>query len=332
MSAGKQWVEILAGYGTPRPMRSVFELLVTALPFFLIWALMLFVLQRYGYWAALPLAVPAAGFLVRLFMIQHDCGHGSFFRRRKANDWTGRVIGVLTLIPYDYWRRTHAVHHATTGNLDRRGIGDVPLLTVAEYLALPRGQRLSYRLSRHPIVLLGAGPFYLFLLKYRLPVGLMGDGKEAWISAMSNNVAILGIVAGMAALVGLGDFLLIQLPIVLLAGTAGVWLFYVQHQFEGTYWARQNGWSFHTGALEGSTHYDLPPLLRWFTANIGVHHVHHLASRIPSYRLREPLLDHPELRDFGRLTLRQSFACFRLALWNEDSGQLVAFRDLKTLA
>ena len=203
-------------------MRSVFELIATALPFFLLWALMLWVLQRYGYWACLPLAVPAAGFLVRLFMVQHDCGHGSFYRRRKANDWTGRIIGVLTLIPYDYWRRTHAVHHATTGHLDRRGMGDVPLLTVAEYRALPRWERFGYRLSRNPIVVLGGGPFYLFLLKYRLPVGLMGDGKEAWISTMANNVAIAGVVAGMCALVGIGNFLLIQLPIVLFSASSAM--------------------------------------------------------------------------------------------------------------
>lgn len=326
---GKRWAEILGPYAAPDAKRSCFELLVTAVPFALLWALMLLCLQRYGFWVCLPLALPAAGFLVRLFMIQHDCGHGSFFRRRATNDSVGRIVGVLTLIPYDYWRRTHAVHHATTGNLDRRGMGDVDLLTVAEYRALPRWRRTAYRVSRNPLVLLGLGPLYLFILKYRLPVGLMRDGKGVWISTMATNLAIAAVVVGLCAGVGVRDFLLVQLPITFLAGAAGVWLFYVQHQFEDTYWAKQPGWSFHAGALQGSTHYDLPGVLGWFTAHIGIHHVHHLASRIPSYRLPETLDDHPELREIGRLTFRQSLECFRLGLWDEASRRLIAFRELR---
>jgi omega-6 fatty acid desaturase (delta-12 desaturase) len=290
---------------------------------------MLYCLEVHGWWACLPLTLPAAGLLVRLFVIQHDCGHGSFFRRRAANDWIGRLIGVLTLTPYHYWRRTHALHHATSGNLDRRGIGDVTLLTVAEYRALPRWRRIVYWLSRNQLVLLTLGPAYLFLLKHRLPVGLMRDGKRVWISAISTNLAIAGLVVGAGALVGIRDFVLVQLPITLLAGSAGVWLFYVQHQFEGTYWARQAEWNFHAGALLGATHYDLPGVLRWFSGNIGIHHIHHMSSRIPSYRLQEALAGHPELRDVGRLTLRQSLACFRLALWDEESRSLVTFRDLR---
>jgi len=326
---GKRWVETLAPYGVSDPNRSVRELFFTAVPFLALWGLMLHCLESYGYWACLPLILPAAAFLVRLFLIQHDCGHGSFFRRRSTNDRVGRVLGVLTLTPYDYWRRTHAVHHATTGNLDRRGTGDVTLLTVAEYRALSRWRRIGYRLIRNPLAMLGFGPVALFFVKYRLPIGLMRSGKGVWISAMSTNLAIASVAFGMCALVGTQNFLLIQIPVTLLAASAGIWLFYVQHQFEDTYWARQHGWSFHEGALQGATHYDLPGVLRWFTANIGVHHVHHLASRIPSYRLQEALADHPELRDVGRLTIRQSLACFRLALWDEDSGRLVAFRDLR---
>src|SRR5918996_2135685 len=307
----RHWVSVLARYREASLGRSLAELFVTVVPFVALWLAMLLSL-RYSYWLCLLFAVPAAGFLVRLFMIQHDCGHGSFFRRRRANDWLGRVLGVLTLTPYGYWRRTHAIHHATSGNLDRRGTGDVPLLTVVEYLRLPRWRRIAYRLSRNPLILLSLGPIYLFLLKHRLPVEMMDGGKEVWISAMSTNLVIAGGVVGMSMLVGLQTFLLIQIPIALLASSIGVWLFYVQHQFEETYWARQEDWKFHAGALHGSTHYDLPGPLRWFTANIGVHHVHHLSSRIPSYRLGEVLRDFPELRGVNRLTLKDTFQCFRL--------------------
>lgn len=288
---------------------------------------MLFCLNH-GHWLGLLLAVPAAGFLVRLFMIQHDCGHGSFFRSRTANHMVGRMIGVLTMTPFGYWRRTHAIHHATSGNLDRRGTGDVGTLTVAEYLGRPCWRRLAYRLSRNPVILLALAPSYLFLLKYRLPVGLLRSGKEVWISTMSTNLALIAAIAGLSALVGIKSFLLIQVPITLLASSIGVWLFYVQHQFEHTYWECEGDWSFHAGALQGSSHYDLPAPLRWFTANIGVHHIHHLASRIPSYRLSEVLADHPHLARLGRLTLRQSFGCFRLALWDERQRRLVAFREV----
>ena len=336
MNAGKRsgqrrWAESLARYSAPSAKRGVLELLVTIVPFVALWVLMHQALESVGYWACLPLMLPASGFLIRMFTIQHDCGHGSFFAERTTNDRIGRVLGVLTLIPYTYWRRTHAVHHATTGNLDKRGLGDVDLLTVAEYRELSPLRRMAYRLSRNPVVLLGIGPIYLFILKYRLPVGLMRDGREVWISVMATNAAIACAAAGMIALVGARAFLLIEVPIVLLAGVVGVWLFYVQHQFEQTYWARQAGWTFSDAALQGSTHFDLPGVLRWFTFNIGMHHVHHLASRIPSYRLPEALADHPELREVGRLTLRESVACFRLALWDDDSRRLVSFREVRAL-
>ena len=283
----------------------------------------------WSYWLCLLLAVPAAGFLVRLFMIQHDCGHGSFFRRRRANDWLGRVLGVLTLTPYGYWRRTHAMHHATSGHLDRRGTGDIDTLTVREYQSLPVWRRAFYRVTRHPIVVLGVGPFYLFVLKHRLPVRLMNAGRDPWISVMSTNLAIAVVVGLLVAVLGVRDFLLVQAPITLLASSAGVWLFYVQHQFEDTYWERGGDWNLHAGALHGSSHYDLPPVLRWFTANIGIHHVHHLCSRIPSYRLGEALREHPELREVSRLTLKESVRCLGLALWDEDKRRLVSFREAR---
>jgi omega-6 fatty acid desaturase (delta-12 desaturase) len=324
----RSWTQILARYREPNGVRSVLELVITVGPFILLWVLMWATLSR-GYWASLLLAVAAAGFLVRLFMIQHDCGHGAFFRRRLANDWVGRVIGVLTLTPYDFWRCAHASHHATSGNLDRRGIGDVTTLTVHEYLALSRWRQLGYRLYRHPAVMFGLGPAYLFILRQRLPVGLRRVGWQAWLSTMATNVAIAVLVATMVWLVGTGPFLLIHLPIALLAASVGVWLFYVQHQFEETFWAREETWKLHDAAFRGSSHYDLPRVLSWFTANVGIHHVHHLCSRIPYYRLPEVLSDHPELRGVGRLTLLESLGCVRLVLWDETRRRLISFREMR---
>jgi len=273
--------------------------------------------------------VPAAGCVVRIFIIQHDCGHGAFFHHRLANDWVGRVIGVLTLTPYDFWRRTHAVHHATSGNLDRRGTGDIDTLTVHEYLALSRWRRLGYRIYRHPIIMFGLGPAFLFIVQHRLPVGLMRAGWQPWLSAMATNVTIAAVVATVISLVGVVPFLIVHLPIMLLASSVGVWLFYVQHQFEHTEWARDGAWNLQEAALHGSSYYDLPSVLRWFTANIGVHHVHHLCSRIPYYRLPLVLRDYPELGVTGRLTLVQSFRCVRLVLWDEALQRLVSFDEVR---
>jgi len=325
----RAWTQILARYRDPNRARSIFELVVTAVPLVLLWILMWWAVVDIGYWLCLLLSVPAAGFLVRLFMIQHDCGHGAFFRHRLANDWVGRVLGVLTLTPYDFWRRTHALHHASSGNLERRGIGDVDTLTVSEYLALSRLRRFLYRLYRHPIVMFGVGPAYLFILKHRLPVGLMGGGWQPWLSTMATNLAIAVAAATMIWFVGIGPFLLVHLPMTLLGASIGVWLFYVQHQFEVTFWAHDEDWNVHDAALHGSSHYDLPAVLRWFTANIGVHHVHHLCSRIPYYRLPRTLRDHPELGAVGRLTLVQSLLCVRLALWDEGQRRLISFRELR---
>jgi len=319
----------LAGYREPNHGRSVIEILITVLPFISLWLLMWWSL-RLGHGVYLLLTIPTAGFLVRLFMIQHDCGHGSFFRHRVVNDWVGRVIGVLTLTPYDCWRRAHGIHHATSGNLDRRGIGDIDVLTVSEYLTLSRWRRLGYRLYRHPAVLFGIGPVYLFILRHRLPFGLMGDGWVPWVSTMATNGAIALVVAGMMWWIGIGPFLLVHLPIAVLGGAIGVWLFYVQHQFEHTNWSEDRNWSFATAALHGSSYYDLPAVLRWFSANIGVHHVHHLCSRIPFYRLAPALRDHPGLANVGRLTLGQSLACVRLVLWDETAHRLITFRELRT--
>lgn len=318
----------LSQYRSPRLGRSLLEIAITAVPFALLWALSWAAVSA-TYWIGLLLTLPSAGFLIRLFMIQHDCAHRSFFRSRRANDWTGRVIGVLTLTPHDFWRHTHLRHHASAGNLDQPRVGDIDTLTVRQYQHLPRRQRLRYRLYRHPLVLFGLAPAYLFLLDHRLPVGFMGGGWMPWVSTMATNAGIAVVVTAMIWLVGVGPFVLIQLPITLLAASAGVWLFYVQHQFENTYWAHAADWQFDPAALHGSSYYDLPAVLRWFSANIGVHHVHHLCSRIPSYRLPEVLRDHPELRDVGRLTLRQSIRSIGLALWDEDERRLVSFREAR---
>jgi acyl-lipid omega-6 desaturase (Delta-12 desaturase) len=324
--SAREWARVLSRYNESSLARSLLELIITIGAFVLLWVLMWLTLDL-GYWVSLLIAMPTAGFLVRLFLIQHDCGHGSFFGNRRANDWAGRVLGVLTLAPYDFWRRTHAIHHAGSGNLERRGIGEIVTLTVREYQALSWRQRLRYRLYRNPAVLFGLAPAYLFVVRYRFPAGLWRGSWSSWLAVMATNGAIaLVIVAAMAA-VGVGPFLLVQLPLTLLAATIGVWLFYVQHQFEDTYWAEAPPWTLHEAALHGSSHYDLPRVLRWFTANIGVHHVHHLCSRIPYYRLPEVLRDHPELGGIGRITLGQSLRCARLVLWDEEQRRLISFRE-----
>jgi omega-6 fatty acid desaturase (delta-12 desaturase) len=328
--AARNWIPILNQYRDPSHLRSVAELVITALPLVALWILMWLALQ-WSYWLALPLALPAAAFLVRLFMIQHDCGHGSFFRHRLVNDWVGRLIGVLTMTPYDFWRHAHAVHHATSGNLDRRGIGDIDTLTVREYLSLSKWGRLRYRLYRHPAVMFGLGPAYLFLFQHRLPVGFMRGGWTPWLSAMLTNAGVAAIAATLIWFIGLKALLLVHLPIILIAASIGVWLFYVQHQFEHTTWHGQQGWDIREAALHGSSHYDLPPVLRWFTANIGVHHVHHLCSRIPCYRLMRVMRDHPALTTMSRLTLHDSIRCARLALWDESCGRLVSFHAVRTM-
>ena len=316
----------LAQYRQPNRSRALFELAVTFLPLAGLWVLMWLSLDV-GYWLTLLLAVPAAGFLVRLFMIQHDCGHGTFFGHRLANDWLGRLLGVLTLTPYDYWKRNHAVHHATSGNLDRRGIGDIETLTVAEYQALPRMGRVFYRCYRNAFVMFGIGPAYLFLLQHRLPFYQMRAGWRPCVLTMVSNAGIILFVMLMIWLVGVRPFLAIHLPIVTAAASIGVWLFYIQHQFESVEWRRDGDWSHADAALSGSSYYDLPAVLRWFTANIGIHHVHHCSSRIPFYRLHHVLRDHPELKKIHRLTFRQSLRSIRLSLWCERRGKLISFKE-----
>jgi omega-6 fatty acid desaturase (delta-12 desaturase) len=325
----RDWVQLLAKYRDPDHLRSAFELIISLTPFLALWALAWWALSV-SYWLGFGIAVLNGAFLVRVFMIQHDCGHGAFFRNRQVSDWIGRILGVLTLTPYAVWRRTHAIHHSTHGNLDRRGIGDVHTLTVAEYRKLSAFDRLVYRAYRHPLVLFGLGPVYLFILQNRLPLGLMNSARY-WFSAMGTNLAIALTVGLVVYFGGLAPVLLVYLPTVVVAGSIGVWLFYVQHQFEETQWDSDADWQLHDAALHGSSHYDLPSILRWFTGNIGVHHVHHLYSRIPFYRLPEVLRDHRELAETKRMTLRESLACARLHLWDEASRRLLSFRQERAL-
>ena len=278
-------------------------------------------------WLALVLAVPSGGFLVRLFMLQHDCGHLAMFASKRANDWVGRALGVLTLTPYDYWRHAHAIHHAGSGNLDRRGVGDIKTLTFSEYQTLGFWGRFGYRLYRNPIVMFVIGPIYLFLLQQRLPPEAFKMGRAAWLSVLLTNLSLVAATAVIVHFVGWQAFLLVHLPIVTIAASIGVWLFYVQHQFDPTHWEHTPDWNAQEAALEGSSYYDLPKPLMWLTGNIGIHHLHHLSSRIPFYRLPQVLKDFPELDEIAtRLTFWESLRCIPLAIWDERAKALISFR------
>jgi len=323
----RDWVKILSTYREPSGLRSTFELAVTLLPFIALWALAWWSLSVSA-WLTLAISLCNAAFILRLFCIQHDCGHAAFFKNRTVSDWTGRLLGVLTLTPYDVWKRTHSMHHSASGNLSRRGMGDVHTLTVAEYRALSPIKRLGYRMYRHPIVLFGLGPGYLFFLQNRLPLGLMAKAKY-WFSAMATNAATIAALLIILYFGGLMPILLIFVPSTMLAATAGVWLFYVQHQFEATHWEAEDEWDLHHAALHGSSHYVLPSVLQWLSANIGIHHVHHLYSRIPFYRLPEVLRDQPDLAQGNRMTIRESLVNARLHLWDEKSKRLMSFREAR---
>jgi omega-6 fatty acid desaturase (delta-12 desaturase) len=325
-STARTWFQRLAPYRTAEDGRAIFELLITIIPFFAIWAGIWGLMQAGHYWAVAGF-IPAGGLLVRLFIIQHDCGHQSMFSNRKVNDWIGRLIGILTLTPYDHWKRGHALHHAGSGNLDRRGVGDdIVTMTVKEYKAASKWDRLKYRLYRHPLVMFGIGPAYVFFLVNRLPFGAMKNGVKPWASALLTNLGVAIVYGLLIWGVGWKIFVMIQIPTVLVGASIGVWMFYVQHQFDETHWSRTGEWDRETAALRGSSYYDLPKWLMWVTGNIGVHHVHHLSSRIPFYQLPRILRAHPELKAVGRLTFIQSLKCVKLALWNEKEKRMVSFR------
>jgi omega-6 fatty acid desaturase (delta-12 desaturase) len=324
----RNWMRVLAAYRQPILSRSLFEIIVTLGPFILLWTLAWWSISV-SYFLTGVLCVLAGAFLVRLFIVQHDCGHGAFFNNRTANDWVGRAIGVLTLTPYDVWRRSHSIHHSGAGNLEKRGLGDIHTMTVNEYYDGSWLQRLHYRMYRHPVTLFLIGPIYIFGLQNRLPIGAMKAGSKYWVSTMGTNLVGMAIATVLIYFMGLMPFLVVFLSTSFVASAIGVWLFYVQHQFDETHWDQPEDWDLHDAALYGSSHYDLPAPLRWITGNIGVHHVHHLYSRIPFYRLNEVIRDYPVLGDVRRLTLWQSFACARLHLWDEKARRLVSYRQAR---
>ena len=316
---------LLAKYKEPDLLRSLWQLANTALPFFAVTVLMHLAHHRGHGGLALLLAFPAAGLLSRLFIIQHDCGHGSFFKSTRANDMLGGVLGVLTLTPYRYWKQTHALHHATSGNLDRRGYGDINTLTVAEFESLSAWKQWKYRVYRSFPLLFVIGPSFQFAVYHRFPGIIPADWKAERLSILLTDLALVSILAAASYTVGLVPFLLVQLPVSLITATAGVWFFYVQHQFEDTYWRHDGDWELSQASLIGSSYFELPRVLQWLTGNIGFHHIHHLNSRIPNYALPRAMKENPIFQDVTRVTLWKSLRCFSLALWDEARGKMVPF-------
>jgi acyl-lipid omega-6 desaturase (Delta-12 desaturase) len=322
------WRDIVARYQTPSVRRAVWQLVSTLVPLAGALALMYWSLGV-SYWLTLLFALPAAGLTIRTFIIMHDCGHGSFLPSRTWNDIVGWVTGVLTATPYAHWRREHAIHHATSGHLEQRGTGDITTLTVKEYLSSGRLQRAWYRIYRNPLILLGIGPAFLFV-KHRWPTRGLAGRKEI-INVHATNAILAGLMVTLGLLVGFRALLLIWLPVFLLSGAAGVWLFYVQHQFEDAYWRAGSDWDYATAAVAGSSYFRLPRVLQWFTGNIGFHHVHHLSPRIPNYQLERCHRENPTFQQVTTLTLRESVRTLGLKLWDEESGRMVGFGHVRRL-
>jgi acyl-lipid omega-6 desaturase (Delta-12 desaturase) len=328
-STAASWKQAIASRQRPILRSSIWQLVNTLGPYFALWGLMIAMLNI-SYSITLVLAFVAAGFLARTFMIFHDCAHGSFMGSRRANDLLEFITGVLTFTPYRQWRHKHALHHATSGDLDRRGTGDIWTLTVQEYLNAPRRKRLRYRFFRNPIVLFVIAPLYLFLIHHRLPS--VPGGKRERRGVHWTNAALLVIVVLMSLTIGIKAYLLIQLPVILFAGIAGVWLFYVQHQFEGVYWERRQDWDFVEAAVRGSSYYKLPRVLQWFTGNIGFHHVHHLSPAIPNYSLEKSHRENALFQEVKQITLWSSMRSLSFRLWDEQRKELVGFKRLKEMS
>jgi omega-6 fatty acid desaturase (delta-12 desaturase) len=310
----------------PRVGRSLLDIATSVVPYFALFALMYMALDV-SYLLVLALGVPAAGFLLRTYILFHDCAHGSFLPGKRANTWVGTVLALIVYTPFQAWRHSHAVHHATAGDLDRRGDGDVHTLTVAEYHALPRVKRLGYRLFRNPLVMFGIGPIYAMLVQPRLVSRKHRPRIKR--SIMGTNLALVVLVGGACWAMGWREFLLVQAPSALLAAAAGVFLFYVQHQFEDTYWQNSDDWSYDDAALRGSSYLRLPKVLQFFTGNIGLHHVHHLSARIPNYNLQRAHDDNPVFQSVPTLSLWDGLRTVRLKLWDEERGRLVTWAEAR---
>jgi omega-6 fatty acid desaturase (delta-12 desaturase) len=321
-----EWKEIVTAYQQPSLRRALGQLANTLVPYAALWYFM-YLSLNVSYWLTAALVVLAAGFLVRLFIIFHDCGHGSFFRSRRANDIVGFITGVLTFTPYHQWRWEHSIHHASAGDLDRRGTGDVWTLTVQEYLEASRWKRFAYRLARNPVVLFLLAPLYLFLIQQRFPAPK--SPRRERLSVLWTNLALVAMGAGLSAMFGFKTYLVLQVSLIALAGTAGIWLFYVQHQFEGVYWERDEQWDYCAAALQGSSFYKLPKVLQWFSGNIGFHHIHHLSPRIPNYNLERCHQAEPLFQTVKPVTLLSSLKSLTFRLWDEQQRRLVSFRALK---
>jgi len=324
--AGVPWRQIVSKYQGPEKRSSVWQLVNSLVPYVILWYLAYRSLAV-SYWLTLGLAILAAGFLVRVFIIFHDCGHGSFFKSRKASSFWGFIAGTLTFTPYHQWRFDHAVHHASCSDLDRRGVGDVWTLTVKEYLELPRWKRLAYRVYRNPLIMFTVGSIYFFGIRNRFPT--RGAAKRERHSVHWTNLAILIIIAAFSLGISFKDYALVQVPIFVIAMTSGVWLFYIQHQFEDVYWEHHEKWDYTRAALAGSSFYKLPKVLQWFTGNIGFHHIHHLSPRIPNYKLEKCHKENPIFQQPKMITLLSSLKSLTLRLWDEDAHRLVGFGSLK---
>ena len=321
-----KWKAIVSAHQNPNIWRAGWQILNTVGAYGAIWFLM-FLSLSVSWWLTIPLAILAGGLLVRVFIIFHDCGHGSFFKSPKANAFWGYLTGVLTFTPFYHWRWEHSMHHATTGDLDRRGTGDIWTLTVEEYLASSRWKRFSYRLARNPFVLFVLAPIFVFLVRERFPSPRASkrERRSVWIM----NIVLAGVAMGMIAIFGFMPWLIIQLTVLAVAGSCGVWLFYVQHQFEDAYWERGQDWDYTAAAMRGCSFYKLPKLLQWFSGNIGYHHIHHLSARIPNYNLERCHHSHPMFEEVKPMTLLGSLKTLSYRLWDESSRKLISFRQLK---
>ncbi|MHB9031015.1 MAG: fatty acid desaturase [Candidatus Latescibacterota bacterium] len=331
-TAKPDWYEALSSYARPNTRKALWQIFDTFVPYLALWAIIILAIrEEYPFWIFFPLILAASALLVRIFILFHDSSHNSFFLSSRANTILGYLAGILTFTPYDDWRRAHGIHHNVVGDLDRRGVGDIWTMTVDEYRAASKWTRLKYRLYRNPFILFGIGPVFMFLLIQRLPTS--AAGKRERTSVIITDVAILAIFGAMSATIGLGPFLLIQGAILAIAGAFGVWLFYIQHQFEGVYWARHADWDPLRASVEGSSHYQLPGVLQWISGNIGLHHIHHLRPRIPNYHLQQCFHGVPALQTLREpLTIRQSFRCLSLNLWDEANRKLVSFREVDRLS